>query len=62
MLDGTAQDITDTVREKLNHNVLITPEILEQITRIDDNVESWTYLTKTLEYNKIPAEGVVNGL
>ena len=61
MLDGTTQDITDTVREGLNHNDLITPEILEKITRLD-NVESWAYLTKTLEYNKITAEGVVNGL
>ena len=61
MLDGTTQDITETVRDCMRHDALITPEVLERITQIE-NVASWGYLTKTLEYNKIPTEGVVNGL
>lgn len=61
MLDGSTQDVTDTVRNCLRHDAVITPDILERITRLE-NVESWAYLTQTLEYNKITAEGVVNGL
>lgn len=61
MSDGSTIDVTECVRDTFRHDVVLTPQILEGATRLD-SVEGWYYLTKTLEYNKIPTEGVVNGL
>ena len=59
--NGDVEDITEQVRDAIRHDAIITPAILERVTRLED-VESWGYLTKALDYNKIPAEGIVNGL
>ena len=61
MMDGTEEDVTDRVRLILREDELVTPWRLTEITELK-GVESWTYLTKTLEYNKIPSHGVANGL
>ena len=59
--DGTTKDVTEIIRDSIRSDTLLTPNILERVTRLD-NVESWAYLTTALEYNKITADGIVNGL
>jgi hypothetical protein len=59
--NGETQDVTEHLRDNVRHDAMLTPEFLKRVTRLE-NVESWGYLTKALEYNKIPAEGIVNGL
>jgi len=61
MFDGTEEDVTDRVRLVLKEDEMIMPWKLTEITELK-NVESWSYLTKTLEYNKIPSHGIANGL
>ena len=61
MVDGTEQDVTEQVKPILKVDELVTPWRLTEITELK-GVESWSYLTKTLEYNKIPSHGVINGL
>ena len=61
MVDGTEQDVTEQVKPILKFDELVTPWRLTEITELK-GVESWSYLTKTLEYNKIPSHGVINGL
>jgi hypothetical protein len=59
--DGGYMDVTDQIRNIVRSDALLTPEFLEKTLRIE-NVAYWSYLTQTLEYNKIPPEGIVNGL
>jgi hypothetical protein len=59
--NGETQDVTEQLRDRVRHDALLTPEFLASVTHLE-NVESWGYLTKALDYNKIPAEGIVNGL
>jgi len=61
MFDGTEEDVTDRVRLVLKEDDMVMPWKLTEITELK-NVESWSYLTKTLEYNKIPSHGIANGL
>ena len=61
MIDGTEEDVTDRIRLVLREDELVTPWKLTEITQLK-NVQSWSYLTKTLEYNIIPSHGVNNGL
>ena len=61
MRDGTEEDVTDRVRPFLKEDESVTPWKLTEITGLT-GVESWSYLTKTLEYNIIPSHGVNNGL
>ena len=61
MCDGTEEDVTDRVRPFLKEDEYVTPWKLTEITALT-GVESWSYLTKTLEYNIIPSHGVNNGL
>jgi hypothetical protein len=58
--DGTDEDITDRVRLVLREDEVVTPWRLVEITGL--TAKSWSYLTKTLEYNIIPSHGVNNGL
>ena len=60
-VNGDTHDVTERVRDYVRSDTILTPQLLESITRME-GVQSWGYLTKSLEYNKIPAEGVVNGL
>lgn len=59
--DGSTIDVTEQVRDVIRSDAILTADFLEKALRIR-HVESWNYLTKTLEYNKIPPEGVLNGL
>jgi len=60
MFDETDEDVTERVKLTLREDELITPWKLVEITGIKP--KSWSYLTKTLEYNIIPSYGVNNGL
>lgn len=60
MFDGTDEDVTHRVRLAFREDELITPWRLVEITGLKP--QSWSYLTKTLEYNIIPSHGVNNGL
>ena len=60
LLDGTDEDVTDRVKLTLREDEVVTPWRLVEITGITP--QSWSYLTKTLEYNIIPSHGVNNGL
>ena len=60
MFDGTDEDVTDRVKLTLREDELVTPWRLVEITGL--KAQSWSYLTKTLEYNIIPSQGVNNGL
>lgn len=59
--DGSIVDITDQMRNVFRGDAFLTPSKIENALRMD-NVESYHYLTTTLEYNKIEADGIVNGL
>ena len=59
--DGSTIDVTEQVRDAIRSDAILTHDFLENALRIR-HVESWNYLTKTLEYNKIPPEGILNGL
>ena len=61
MRDGSIIDITDQIRNMFRDDAFLTPCKIEEALRMD-NVESYHYLTTTLEYNKIEADGLVNGL
>ena len=61
MFDGVEEDVTEKVKCVLREDECVTPWRLTEITGLK-GVESWSYLTKTLEYNKIPSHGVINGL
>jgi hypothetical protein len=61
LVDGTTIDVTEQIRDVIRSDAILTHEFLEKALRISP-VESWNYLTKTLEYNKIPTQGVLNGL
>lgn len=61
MEDGSTIDVTDQIRNIYRSDALLYPSHLENALRMDDVVD-WYYLTQTLEYNKIPTEGVLNGL
>jgi hypothetical protein len=58
---GQTIDVTSLVKYTFHPDIVLTPDILAQGLSMS-NVRSWYYLTKTLEYNKIPDEGIVNGL
>ena len=60
MFDGTDEDVTERVKLTLQEHELVTPWRLVEITGL--KAQSWSYLTKTLEYNIIPSHGVNNGL
>ena len=60
MLDGTDEDVTERVKLILREDEIVTPWRLVEITGL--KAQSWSYLTKTLEYNIIPSHGVNNGL
>jgi len=59
--NGETRDVTEELRNYIRNDATLTPVFLEKVTKLE-NVESWNYLTKALEYNKIPAEGILNGL
>jgi len=59
--DSTIVDVTDRIRNIIRNDAILTPTFLERCLRME-NVIDWYYLTKTLEYNKITAKGVLNGL
>jgi len=61
MNDGTTIDVTDQIRNVFRDDAFLTQSKLESALRME-NVESYNYLTTTLEYNKIEADGIVNGL
>ena len=61
MENGTIFEVTPQIRSIYPPNTIIMPFILRMDLRMDD-VRSWYYFTETLEYNKIPDEGIVNGL
>lgn len=59
--DGTVVDVTDKVKDLFDKKTKLTPDLLE-ISLNTDRALDWFYLTKTFDYNKIPTEGVLNGL
>lgn len=59
--NGDSIDVTREVKYVFQSGILLTPDILARGLSMY-NVRDWYYLTKTLEYNKIEDEGVVNGL
>jgi len=61
MMDGSDIDVTEMVRLTLRDDEIVTPWRLTELTGLQ-GVKSWSYLTKTLEYNKITSSGIVNGL
>ena len=61
MDDGTTVDVTDQIRNVFRDDAFLTPDKIGAALRME-NVESYNYLTTTLEYNKIEADGIVNGL
>jgi hypothetical protein len=61
MDDGTTVDVTDQIRNVFRDDAFLTPDKIGAALRME-NVESYNYLTTTLEYNKIEPEGIVNGL
>ena len=61
MEDGTTIDITDQLRNVFRFDSFLTPDNISTALRME-NVESYHYLTATLDYNKIEADGIVNGL
>ena len=61
MNDGTTIDVTDHIRNVFRDDAFLTPDKIGTALRME-NVESYNYLTTTLEYNKIEADGIVNGL
>lgn len=60
MFDGTDEDVTDRVKLILREDEIVTPWRLVEVTGV--KAKSWSYLTKTLEYNIIPSHGINNGL
>lgn len=59
--NGDSIDVTHEVKYVFQSGILLTPEILAKGLSMY-NVRDWYYLTKTLEYNKIEDEGIINGL
>lgn len=59
--DGNMIDVTETAMDVLRKDAILTPDYLEMSLRMT-GVQDWFYLTKSLEYTKIPTEGVLNGL